>query len=68
MNHVPWYGDDAWVHLAHTSANKEGTKHIHAPHAPVSIEHLSCLHRSIDLSNPYHAAIWAVALVTFFGC
>jgi hypothetical protein len=68
MNHAPWYGDDAWVHLARTSANKEGTKHKHSPRAPVSIEHLSCLRRSIHLSNPYHAAIWAVALVTFFGC
>jgi hypothetical protein len=68
MNHAPWHGDDSWVHLAHTSANKEGTKHNLAPHAPVSIEHLSCLRRALDLSNPFHAAVWAVALVTFFGC
>jgi hypothetical protein len=27
MNHAPWYGGDDWVHLARTSANKEGTKH-----------------------------------------
>ncbi|KIJ91699.1 hypothetical protein K443DRAFT_14187 [Laccaria amethystina LaAM-08-1] len=68
MNHAPWYGDDAWVHLARTFTNKEGTKHKRSPCAPVSIKHLSSLRRSIHLSNPYHAAIWAVALVTFFGC
>ena len=27
INYAPWYGDDSWVHLACTSANKEGTKH-----------------------------------------
>jgi len=37
MNHVPWHGDDSWVHLARTSANKEGTKHNLAPCTPVSI-------------------------------
>ena len=68
MNHAPWYGDDSWVHLTWTSANKEGAKHKLALCAPVSIEHLSCLCRALNLSNPLHAAIWAVALVTFFGC
>jgi hypothetical protein len=68
MNHAPWYGDDSWVHLARTSANKEGTKHKLALRAPVSIEHLSCLHHALVLSNPFHAAVWAVAVVTFFGC
>jgi hypothetical protein len=68
MNHAPWHGDDSWVHLARTSANKEGTKHKLPLRAPVSIEHLSCLRRALDLSNPFHAAVWAVALVTFFGC
>ena len=68
INHAPWYGDDSWVHLARISANKEGTKHKLPLHAPVSIEHLSCLRRSLDLSNPFHAAVWAVALVTFWGC
>ena len=68
MNHAPWHGDDSWVHLARTSANKEGAKHKLALRAPVSIEHLSCLRRALDLSTPFHAAVWAVALVTFFGC
>ena len=61
-------GNDDWVHLTCTSANKEGVKHKPPPGSPVSIEHLSCLHCSLDLSNPFHTAIWAVAVVTFFGC
>ncbi|KIM41795.1 hypothetical protein M413DRAFT_27368 [Hebeloma cylindrosporum] len=68
VNHAPWYGDDEWVHLARISANKEGTKHKRPLRAPVSIEHLSALLRAIDLSNPFHAAVFAIALCTFFGC
>jgi len=68
MNHVPWHSDDNWVHLARTSANKEGTSHKLTPQAPVSIEHLSCLRRALNLSTPFHVAVWAVALTTFFGC
>lgn len=68
VNHPPWYGDDEWVHLARISANKEGAIHKRPLHAPVSIEHLCALHRAIRLSDPLHAAVWAVALCTFFGC
>jgi hypothetical protein len=68
INHAPWYGDDDWVHLARTSANKEGTKHKRALRAPVSIEHLVALRRAISPSNSFHAAVWAAALCTFFGC
>jgi hypothetical protein len=68
VNHAPWYGDDDWVHLARTSANKEGTKHKRALRAPVSIEHLAALRQAISLTDPFHAAVWAVALCTFFGC
>jgi len=66
VNHAPWSGDDEWVHFARTSANKEGTEHKRPLRAPVSIEHLSCLRRALDLSNPFHAAVWAVALCTFW--
>ena len=46
----------------------EGTRHRRPLRAPVSIEHLLTLQRALNLSNPFHAAIWAVALATFFGC
>jgi hypothetical protein len=68
MNHAPWYGDDNWMHLARISANKEGTRRKLAPCASVSIEHFSCLCHALDLSNPFHATVWAIALVTFSGC
>jgi hypothetical protein len=68
VNHAPWYGDDEWVKLARTSANKEGTHHKRPLRAPVSVEHLSALRRVISLSNTFHAAVWAVALCAFFGC
>ena len=67
-NHAIWYGDDKWAQLARISANKEGSQHKHPLRAPVSIEHLLSLRRAIIATNNFHAAIWAVALVTFFGC
>ena len=67
-NHAPWYGDDKWVQMARISANKEGSRHKRALRAPVSIEHLLVLLSALTLSISFHAAVWAVALVTFFGC
>lgn len=68
INHAPWYGNDKWAQLAQISANKEGLQHKCPLRAPVSIEHLLALRRAITVSNNFHAALWAVALVTFFGC
>ena len=68
VNHAPWYSDDEWVSFACTSAKKEGTEHKRPLRAPISIEHLLCLQRALDLSIPFHTAIWAVALCTFWGC
>ena len=68
MHQADWHGDHEWVHNARISANKEGTLFKRPLRAPVSIEHLRVLHNALDLSDPLHAAIWAVATVTFFGC
>jgi hypothetical protein len=68
INHARWEGDDNWVKMARVSANKEGTHHKRPLRAPVSIEHLLALRRAIDIAVPFHAAVWAVALTTFFGC
>jgi hypothetical protein len=68
VNHAPWFGDDEWVQLACIYANKEGTKHKRPLCAPVSIEHLLALHRTLNLSVSFHAAIWALALCAFFSC
>jgi hypothetical protein len=68
VNHAPWFGDDKWVHLCRTVANCEGTSHEKPPRPPASLNHLIALRRALDLSLPFHAAIWAVTLATFFGC
>jgi len=68
INHAPWYGEDKWVHLCRTIANCEGTSHEKPPRAPVSLNYLHVLRRALDLTLPFHAAVWGVALVTVFGC
>ena len=67
-NHAQWHGDDKWVQMARTSANKEGAHHRRPLRAPVSIEHLLALRRVLSLSDSFHASVWAAALITFFGC
>ena len=68
INHAPWFGDDKWVQLAWVFVNIEGTKHEHPLCTPISIEHLLALHHTLNLSTPFHAAVWALALCTFLGC
>lgn len=63
-----WHGDDDWVHQSRVTANKEGTEFRRPLRAPVSFEHLHSLRNILDITLPLHAAIWATALVTFFGC
>lgn len=67
--HAPWHGNDTWVRWVYSAANKETLQNlVHAPHAPVSIEHPLALKAAINISTPFHAAIWATTLFTFFGC
>ena len=67
INHAPWYGDDRWVHLCQTVATREGTSHEKPPRPTASLNHLVLRH-ALDLSLPFHAAVWGAALATFFGC
>lgn len=57
-----------WVKLARITEKKEGTAYSRPPRAPVSLEHLRELHRCLDVSNSFHAALWATGLVSFFEC
>lgn len=68
FHHAPWHGDDSWVTNARSAVSKAGSHLTKPPRAPVSLEHLVVLRRELDLATPLHAAIWAVAVVTFFGC
>lgn len=63
-----WNGDDEWVSLGRATANREGAKFSRKPRPPVTIEHLHALRNALDLSSPFHAAVWATATTTFFGC
>jgi hypothetical protein len=67
-NRAPWNGDDEWVQLARVSGNKQGTAFKRAPRAPVSLDHLRFLRSKLDITTSFHAAVWATALTTFFGC
>ncbi len=62
------WGDHYWVKQVRVAADKQGVVHKRPPRVPVSIDHLLALQRALCMSNPMHTAIWAVALVTFFGC
>lgn len=67
-NHATWHGDDERVKLIRKAADKLGTKFKRPARPPVSLEHLRILHSHLDLSDPFHAAVWATASVSFFGC
>lgn len=67
-NRAPWYGEDEWLQLVRVTANKRGTAFKRPLRSPVSSNHLHALRQRLDLTLPFHAAIWATALVTFFGC
>jgi len=47
---------------------RDGTRFKHPLRAPVSVEHLLVLRHALNLSFSFHAAVWATALVAFFGC
>lgn len=68
VNRAHWYGDDEWVSMCRTAAKRDGTRFKRPLRAPVSIEHLLILRRALQPSNSFHAAVWAVALTSFFGC
>jgi hypothetical protein len=68
LQQVEWHGDHEWVSNARVTAHKEGTSFKRPLRAPVSLEHLHVLRCHLNLTIPLHAAIWAVATTTFFGC
>lgn len=65
---APWYGEDRWVKLARRTANKEGASFKKDQRAPVTVQHLFALHSRLNLSDPFDAAVWAVAVIAFWAC
>ncbi|KAF7354419.1 hypothetical protein MVEN_01130900 [Mycena venus] len=68
INGAPWEGEYRWVELARHTANKEGTAFRREQRGPVTIKHMIALRAALDLSIPFHAAIWATAMAAFWGC
>ena len=67
-HNAEWHGDHEWIEKARVTTYKEGTAFKSPLRAPVSDDHLFALRRCLNLSLPFHAAVWAVATCTFFGC
>lgn len=68
LNQAPWFGDDDRVKLARSAAARLGTSFKKPLRSPVSLDHLRLLKSKLSLSTPFDAALWATALVSFFGC
>ncbi|KAF5334719.1 hypothetical protein D9758_017359 [Tetrapyrgos nigripes] len=68
MKGAPWCGDDCWIRMAHRTAHREGVIHKRKPRSPVTLHHLIVLHKALDFSIPFHIAVWAVAIITFWAC
>ncbi|KAF5363223.1 hypothetical protein D9758_008409 [Tetrapyrgos nigripes] len=46
----------------------EGVIHKCKPRSPVTLHHLIALWKALDFSIPFHVAVWAVAVITFWAC
>ncbi|KAF5378588.1 hypothetical protein D9615_007107 [Tricholomella constricta] len=68
FNRAEWHGRDPWVLSLLHSADKLGVPFKRPPRNPISGRHLLCLRNNLDLNSPYGAAVWAAALVAFWGC
>ncbi|KAF5369201.1 hypothetical protein D9615_009969 [Tricholomella constricta] len=68
FNYAEWHGHEPLVHSLLKSADKQGLRFKRPPRQPITSRHLLALHHDLDLTSPSGAAIWACALVAFWGC
>ncbi|KAF5376497.1 hypothetical protein D9615_008662 [Tricholomella constricta] len=68
FNYAEWHGHEPLVHSLLKSADKQGIPFKRPPRQPITSRHLLALHDHLDLNSPSGAAIWACALVAFWGC
>ena len=66
-NDAEWHGKDGWLPGIIKAADKKGAvfKRLRGPMTP---SHLRALRSHVDLSKPRDAAMWAAALIAFWGC
>ncbi|KAF9069554.1 hypothetical protein BDP27DRAFT_1447612 [Rhodocollybia butyracea] len=65
-NEAEWHGKEGWLPALTKSADKKGAVSKRTPRGPITEEHLMALRKSLDLSLPMHAAIWAAAVAAFW--
>ncbi|KAE9399718.1 DNA breaking-rejoining enzyme [Gymnopus androsaceus JB14] len=68
FNDAEWHGREGWLPALTKSADQKGVIFKQAPQGPITEKHLLTLRSSLDLTSTCHAAIWATALVAFWGC
>ncbi|KAL1696574.1 hypothetical protein GGG16DRAFT_42781, partial [Schizophyllum commune] len=68
INHAPWHGNSHLVRLVKRAVTKAGVALKRPPRPPVLLAHLDTLRESLNLDLPRDAAIFALALATFWGC
>ncbi|KAF5386129.1 hypothetical protein D9615_002403 [Tricholomella constricta] len=68
IHRAEWHGRDPWVISLQKSADKFGIPFKRPPRNPIMARHLLCLCNNLDLTSPFGAAVWAAALVAFWGC
>ncbi|KAJ3506399.1 hypothetical protein NMY22_g17265 [Coprinellus aureogranulatus] len=67
INNAPWYGDSSFVSQVKKGASKLAPP-PKPPRNPVTIDHMKSLHRGLNLSCSFDAAVWALACCAFWGC
>ncbi|KAJ4000013.1 hypothetical protein F5050DRAFT_1804492 [Lentinula boryana] len=68
FNGAPWPTDSRQLCLARSGARAAGANRKCPIRNPITLSHLLALYFSLDFSKPFHCAIWAIALICFWGC
>ncbi|KAF6761751.1 DNA breaking-rejoining enzyme [Ephemerocybe angulata] len=69
INGAEWHGDSQVVTLVRKGVKKLAPISAkRAARPPITIEHMSILHQSLDHSSPKDVAIWATSAIAFWGC
>ena len=68
FNNAEWNGKHSWISSIIRNADKEGIVFKRPLRNPITLDHLRALRQQLDLKNPLHAAIWAIAVISFWAC
>ncbi|EJD33484.1 DNA breaking-rejoining enzyme [Auricularia subglabra TFB-10046 SS5] len=68
LHDAPWHGARALCAVSKAVAKKVPPTSVRPRRPPVTVEHIRCLRRHLDLSNTCDAAVYAAAVFAFRGC